>query len=120
MYCRNCGAQNDDNAWKCVNCGQVLAHGDVAGVPVEPIPNYLVQAILATLFCCLPFGVVAVVFATQVNSRLAAGDVPGALDASHKARTWAWVSFICGLILTILVVLLVILQGAFMMRFGMR
>ena len=63
----------------------MLAHGDVAGVPVEPIPNYLVQAILATLFCCLPFGIVWIVFAAQVNSRAAAGDVQGAQVASQKA-----------------------------------
>ncbi len=120
MYCRNCGALNDDNAWKCVSCGQVLPHGNGASVPAEAIPNYLVQAILATLFCCLPFGIVAVVFAAQVNSRVAAGDVPGALDASGKARTWAWVAFLCGLISSILTFLLVIMQGAFMARLPMR
>jgi hypothetical protein len=119
MYCRNCGVLNDDNAWKCVRCGQVLPHGNEAGMPAEPISNHLVEAILVTLFCCIPFGIVAIVFAAQVNSKIAAGDVQGALDASHKAQTWTWVSFICGLIPAILGFLVVIFQTALGFRFGM-
>jgi hypothetical protein len=107
MYCRNCGALNDDNAWKCVSCGQVLHDERESQVqmPAEPIPNYLVQAILVTLFCCPPFGIPAIVFAAQVNSKAAAGDIQGALDASDKARTWTWVSFGCGLAATLLYLL---------------
>jgi len=68
------------------------------GSPYPPnVPNYLAQAILTTLFCCLPAGIVSIVFASQVNGKLAAGDYPGALDSSQKARTWAWVSFGVGL-----------------------
>ena len=43
------------------------------------VPNHLVWAILSTLFCCLPLGIVSIVFAAQVNGKLAAGDVAGAL-----------------------------------------
>ena len=50
----------------------------------ENIPNYLVQAILVTLFCCLPFGVVAIIQAAQVNSKLQAGDVAGARISSER------------------------------------
>src|SRR5207237_6484686 len=32
------------------------------------VPSYLVQSILATLFCCMPFGIVAIVYAAQVSS----------------------------------------------------
>ena len=64
----------------------------------RPIPNYLVQSILCTLCCCLPLGIVAIVYAAQVNSKLAAGDHHGALDASQNARTWCWVAFALGLI----------------------
>jgi hypothetical protein len=62
------------------------------------IPNYLVQAILCTLCCCLPFGIVAIVYAAQVNSKLAGGDFHGALNASQNARTWCWVAFALGLV----------------------
>ena len=61
------------------------------------VPNYLVQSILVTLFCCLPLGIVAIVFAAQVNSKLALGDFYGAQEASSKAKMWCWWSFGLGL-----------------------
>jgi hypothetical protein len=57
------------------------------------VPNYLVQSILVTLFCCLPLGIPAIVFSAQVNGKLAAGDWVGAQQASKMAKTWCWVSF---------------------------
>ena len=52
------------------------------------VSNYLVQAILVTIFCCLPFGIVAIVFAAQVNGKLAAGDYAGAVQTSNQAKMW--------------------------------
>lgn len=64
----------------------------------QPIPNHLAWAIistvLATCLCC-PLGligIVAIVFATQVNSKLNAGDVDGARRASDNAKIWCWVA----------------------------
>jgi len=62
------------------------------------VPNYLVQAILVTIFCCLPLGIVSIVYAAQVNGHVAAGDFAAARRASSKAKTWAWVSFFLGLL----------------------
>jgi t-SNARE complex subunit (syntaxin) len=56
-----------------------------------------VQSILVT-FCCWPLGIVAIIFAAQVNSRLAAGDVNGALEASRKARLFCWIALGLGLL----------------------
>lgn len=50
--------------------------------------NYLIQSILITLFCCQPFGIVGIVFASQVNSKYSAGDYKGALQASKEAKKW--------------------------------
>ncbi|GAA3971486.1 hypothetical protein GCM10023085_62080 [Actinomadura viridis] len=63
-----------------------------------PPPNHLVWAILTTIFCCLPAGVVSIVFAAQVNSKWQAGDHQGALKASNNAKTWAIVAAVVGLI----------------------
>jgi hypothetical protein len=57
------------------------------------VPNYLVQSILTTIFCCLPFGIVAIIFAAQVNGKLAAGDYAGAVQTSKQAKMWCWISF---------------------------
>ncbi len=71
-----------------------------------PPSSYLVWAILATLFCCLPFGIVSIVFAAQVNSKWTAGDFQGAMDYSSKARTWTIVSAVLGVIGIIIIVII--------------
>lgn len=83
------------------------------GGPAGPIPNYLVQSILVTLCCCLPLGIVAIVFAAQVNSKLAAGDIAGAMDASQKAKLFCWIGFGIGIVVTIL---MFAFQGAMIME----
>jgi hypothetical protein len=70
----------------------------VAGQPRPQVPNYLAPAILCTIFCCLPFGIPAIVFAAQVNSKLQAGDMHGAMESSRKAKTWCWIAFWLGII----------------------
>jgi hypothetical protein len=69
--------------------------GSAAGANV---PNYLVWSILTTLLCCLPTGIVAIVYSSQVSTKLAAGDYTGAVDSSNKARTWCIVSAAVGLV----------------------
>lgn len=56
--------------------------------PLMP-DNHLVWAILSTIFCCLPFGVVSIVYATQVESLYLQGRYEEAVDKSNKARKWA-------------------------------
>ena len=73
-------------------------YGDRPYIPpersqVEYIPNYLAPAILVTIFCCLPAGIVAIVYAAQVNGKAAAGDIEGARRDSNNAKTWAWIGF---------------------------
>ncbi|MEO7478124.1 MAG: CD225/dispanin family protein [Lysobacteraceae bacterium] len=53
------------------------------------VPNYLVWAILSTLFCCLPLGIVSIVYASQVDGKRAAGDIAGAQAAASSAKNWA-------------------------------
>lgn len=67
--------------------------------PGRQVPNYLVQSIALAVLgtCCwiLPtaLAIPAIVFGSQVNSRLATGDSMGAAEASRNARIWCWVSF---------------------------
>jgi len=56
-----------------------------------------VFAILATVLCCLPAGIPAIVYAAQVNGKLQAGDLAGARAASENAKMWCWISFGIGL-----------------------
>ena len=94
MYCTNCGKELPAGATSCAGCGQRVPH-----FPAPPnVPNYLVQSIVTTLCCCLPFGIVALVYSAQVNSKLAAGDVAGAQASSKNAKTWAIVALIAGIV----------------------
>ena len=64
-----------------------------SSVPIRPnIPTYLWQSIVATLLCCMPFGVVAIVYAAKVDSLIAVGDYVGAQSASDSAKIWVGVS----------------------------
>ncbi len=119
MNCPNCGTSNLDNATICVNCGRPLTSAAAPPPPappqqtyapppppsfgapppqVSPPQNYLVQSILVTLCCCLPLGVVAIIFAAQVNTKFAAGDLAGAQEASRQAKMWCWIAFGLGLV----------------------
>jgi hypothetical protein len=60
----------------------------------EYVPNNLVWAILTTLFCCLPLGIVSIVYAAKVDGLRAAGDIIGARAAATSARNWALASAI--------------------------
>jgi hypothetical protein len=68
--------------------------------PVNPSAqpkNWLVESILVTIFCCLPFGIAGIVFASQVSSKWASGDYSGAQQASKDAAKWTKIGFFVGL-----------------------
>ena len=76
--------------------------------PVSPpmkMKNYLVESIVVTICCCLPFGIAAIVFAAQVNGKLQAGDIAGAQDAANKAKMFCWIGFGIGLLVNLIVII---------------
>lgn len=73
--------------------------------PPKP-KNWLVESILATLFCCMPFGIAGIVNAANVDSRYANGDFTGAQRASDEAAKWTKVSFFVAIGLWVLYFLL--------------
>ncbi|HRH49753.1 MAG TPA: CD225/dispanin family protein [Panacibacter sp.] len=89
--------------------------------PLTPPKNWLVESILVTILCCLPFGIAGIVFASQVNTKYAAGDYNGALQASKDAGKWTKIGFWIGIgwiILSVIWVVFVIGVAAFTTRFG--
>lgn len=132
MFCQKCGAKNDDNAVQCSACGEFLkkpeAENNVnviqsdnnikveqqAAVNQRPnVPNYLVWAILSTIFCFWPVGIPAIVFAAKVDSKLSIGDYEGALEASKKAKMFCWITFGIGIAIWLITILfIVVVVGA--------
>ena len=67
---------------------------------VQP-KTWLVESILVTLFCCLPFGIVGIVNAAKVNSLYASGNIEAAQQASATAAKWTKIGFIVGIVVII-------------------
>lgn len=76
-----------------------------------PPKNWLVESILVTIFCCLPFGIAGIVNAASVNSRFNVGDYDGALRASQAAGKWTKIAFWLGLVVQLGWILLVFVFG---------
>ena len=93
MFCPSCGAENPEEGSYCANCGQPLSKRPAVGAGRAAPPTYLVPAILVTVFCCLPFGIPAIVYAAQVDGKFKAGDAAGAEASSRKAKNWMIASF---------------------------
>jgi len=107
MHCTNCGQQIPDTASICPNCGRQVQRfappppstaAPATPSGAAPVQNYLIPAILVTFCCCMPAGIVAIVYAAQVNGKLATGDMAGALDYAKKAKMWSMIGAGAGLI----------------------
>ena len=72
-----------------------------------PMPDtYMVWAVLVTVFCCLPFGIVSIVKASQVSSLYSQGRYQEAVAASEAAKKWTIWSAIAGVVISIIVIVL--------------
>lgn len=98
----------------CQRCGTPFS-GAVCGrcgAPAVPVQSPLVWAILSTICCCLPFGIVSIVYAAKVNSLVASGAYVDAEEAARQAVKWAWIAFGCGIVTQIIGVIIQILAAA--------
>ena len=65
--------------------------------PMRP-ENNMLWGILCTVFCCLPLGIIAIVFSNKVNTLYDSGDYSGAQEAADNAKKYAVMGAICGLV----------------------
>ena len=66
----------------------------------EPCPpTNLVCAIIATVLCCIPAGIVAIYYALKVTNKYREGDIEGAKRASETGAWWCIAAIILGIIL---------------------
>lgn len=73
--------------------------------------NNLVWAILSTILCCLPLGIVSIVYAAKVDGLYASGDYAGAKDASDKAKKFAIIGAVVGLVGSIIYLLVCVIAA---------
>lgn len=79
--------------------------------PVPPPSSHLALAILTTVFCCLPLGIVSIVYASKVDSLYSVGDIAGATYNSMQARKWAYWGIGLALVSAVLYFLFVVCLG---------
>lgn len=77
----------------------------------NPPKTYLLESILATLFCCLPLGIVGIVYASKVEGRFRRGDQEGAEEASRQAKQWVTISFALGIVALVIRLILMAANG---------
>jgi len=89
-----------------------------AGGGSATVPNYMVPAIIS-IFCCWPLAIPAIIFAAQVNGKVASGDVAGAQDSSKKAKMFSFIAIGLGL-LGILIYIIMLVLGVGLSALGNR
>ncbi|MBE6369084.1 MAG: CD225/dispanin family protein [Lentisphaerae bacterium] len=121
MYCEKCGGIIPENATNCPKCNAAVEDAPINAEPVNDIPfaqtvepaekisTYLPFAIFTTICCCVPLGIVAIVYAAKTSALLAAGNFAGARETSRKAKKWVWIAFGCGILVGLIQVVIQIL-----------
>lgn len=75
--------------------------------PMKP-DNHMVMAILTTIFCCLPFGIVAIVQASKVNKLYYSNQYDLAQVTADSAKKWSLISLGIGVAIWVIYVILAI------------
>jgi len=68
--------------------GRFQPQGDDVG-PLPP-SNNLLGSVLVTIFCCLPFGIVAIIYGLQVGPKFKKGDEDAAQHAADMSEKWMY------------------------------
>ena len=91
-----------------------VCHSMGSGTPNQSMPcppSNLVWAIVSTILCCLPTGIVAIVYACKVDNLYLMGDYQGAVEASNKARNWALGGLIASIVFYFVYILVLLSVG---------
>ena len=113
FFAEDRGTTVDESAFEAAGNGASSSTTYNPNMQRPPMPeNYLVWAILVTICCCLPLGIVSIINATKVSSAYAVGDYVGAEQASKDAKKWAIWGAVSGSVFVVLYILFVVVVAA--------
>ena len=81
------------------------------GFPTQQPDSNLVWGILSTVLCCLPLGIVSIVYASKVSGLWAQGRYAEAQEASANAKKWAIWGAVAGVIVGIIYGIIAVAGG---------
>ena len=64
--------------------------------------TWLAESILVTILCCLPFGIVGIIYAVKVETLFLSGNYEAAKQSSDTAGKWTKLGFFIGLAVIII------------------
>lgn len=78
--------------------------------PTPPLPKpmpktWLVESILITCFCCIPFGIIGIVNATKIENLYLNNEYERAFYHSQQAKKWTLWGFFTALVLILLYII---------------
>ena len=97
MFCASCGNKFEGQYAHCPKCGRPTSTRTKSEDPAVVSPHLCI-AILTTIFCCLPLGIVAIIYGVNANAYIAAGDNANAKKSSSLALSWSIAALVVGLI----------------------
>lgn len=88
------------------------SQGNIHSPGAKP-DNYLVFAIISTVLCCLPLGIVSIIHSTKVDNLWNSGQHAEAKIAADKAKQFAMYAAIAGVVVIGLYLILVVAGGGY-------
>ncbi len=89
--------EQDKESFQYHNSGVGQTANDIGQAPLNGT-LYMVLSVLATLLCCLPFGIIGIVFSSRINFQQRNGDYEGARVSAKMAERFLVLSLVLGLI----------------------
>ncbi|XP_025084746.1 proline-rich transmembrane protein 1-like isoform X1 [Pomacea canaliculata] len=93
------------------NHSAVIVTQPVAAIPVvHSVPDNMGLAVFATICCCWPIGIFAIMKASESRTALASGDFQRAQTLSQQSRRFALFSILGGIGSVIIVIISVVVR----------
>lgn len=128
VVCEECGEHFKEGISNCPKCGCPVGSDatsnnnnliNLTTMEYKDKPdNNLLYAILSTVCCCTPLGIVSIIYAIQVDNLYRKHDYQGAQDAADEAYKYAKYALIFGIVFYVLLFGLYSLPAIFILPMG--